>query len=138
MNQYNIKAFFFEHFYQFIRTIPAIKGDRKLSEFNTVLLEKLYNLNNHASEDLWFGCVSSTLLAYRSDVYRDYPITYVDSYDNDVLTLYRFRLPEYQLYVRLMTFPSLSITVSSTLIVIFSLERVAGLLEIFSLIATNA
>ena len=71
-------------------TSPAIKGDGKLSEINTFLLEKLYNFSNHASEDLWFGCVSSTLLAYRSDVYGDYPIAYIDSYDNDVLTLYRF------------------------------------------------
>jgi len=104
------------------------------------LIEEIKHFTNHISEYVWFGCVISTLLANRSDIKGYYPLAYFDGYSDDVLPISQLslrslrdpifglsRLLENQLYVRLMSFPALSMTVSSTQRVIPNLQRVAGL-----------
>jgi hypothetical protein len=41
---------------------------------------------DHLPEYLWFGCVSSTLLAHRSYAQGNDPVSYLDGYGDDVLT----------------------------------------------------
>ena len=88
MYQYCSKSCFGEHVNQFLRTIPAIKGDWKLCQVNAFLLKEAKHFTKHISEYGRLGCVSSTLFTDRSDIKRDDPITNLDGYSNDVLTMY--------------------------------------------------
>ena len=101
MNQYSIKAFFFKYLNkvisaplsrEYIRTIPAIEGDRKLSQVNPLLLEQLHHRMDHLTEYLWLRCVTSALFANRSNTKRDDPLTYLDSNGDDVLTFHHMMM----------------------------------------------
>ena len=70
MNQYLIKALFFEYLNKVIRTIPTVKGDGESIKVNVFLMEYFHQLMDHILEYLWFGCVTPTLFAYRSDTQR--------------------------------------------------------------------
>ena len=87
MNQYLVKAFFFEYLNQVIRAIPTVEGDRESSQVNAFLMEHLHQLVDHLSENLGFGCVTPALFAYRSVAFalRYNPFTYLDGYGYDVL-----------------------------------------------------
>jgi hypothetical protein len=88
MNYYLVKAFFRKYANKIIRTIPAIESDGKFAQVNSLLLIQFQHGTEHISEYNWFGCVTSTLFTHRSDANRDDPITDLDSYSDDVLTLY--------------------------------------------------
>ncbi len=88
MNQYLVKALFLEYLDQIIRTVPAIEGDRKLVQVDPFLLKQFQYRMEHILEYLWFGCVTPTLFANRSDTQRNDPFTYLDGYGDDVLTLH--------------------------------------------------
>jgi hypothetical protein len=87
MDQYLIKAFFFEYLHQIVRAIPTIKGDGKISQVNTFLTEYFHQLMDHLPEYVWFGCVTPTLFANGSDTQGNDPFTYLHGYGYDVLTL---------------------------------------------------
>jgi len=94
MNQYLVKtllfvkAHLFEYLDQVIGTIPAVEGDRKVSQVNTFLTKHFHQFLDHLFEYLWFGCVTPTLFTHRSDTQRYDPGTYLHGYSYDVLTLH--------------------------------------------------
>jgi len=88
MNQYLIKALFFEYLHQIIRAIPTVEGDGKISQVNAFLTEYFHQLMDHLSEYVWLACVTPALLANRSDTQGNDSFTYLHGYGYDVLTLH--------------------------------------------------
>ena len=88
MNQYLIKSLFSERFSKILRAIPTIESDRKLCNVDPFVFEKLYHPLHHILEYLWLGCVGSALFANWPYRKRDNPISYLDSYSDDILAFY--------------------------------------------------
>jgi hypothetical protein len=76
-----------EQINQLLRTIPTVKSDWELSQVNAFLLKEIKHFTKHISEYVGFGCVSSALFTDRSDIKRNDPLTNLDGYGNDVLTM---------------------------------------------------
>ena len=85
MNHYLIESLFFEHIGKILRAVPTIESNRKLCNIDPFVFEKLYNPFDHIFEYLRLGCVGSALFANRPYRKRDDPISYLDSYGDDVL-----------------------------------------------------